>query len=920
MSIDKCIYTTAEVSKILGITPATLSKYLKKAGQIDGVFKEGRNIKINSKAIDSIKIYIDYNNDYVEGQFLKTNELAKTLNNMGLDCNRININNWIRDGIIQSIRHIGYHLINKDHIETIYSTLTTLRVIPEGYCSVEEAARKINIHPGTIGKWAKNKDIESKIVIVNKYQRLYVNPETLEEVNYDKKIKMISGLKKVKIENFINKKNTIRKKRIINNTKIENLKYITVKEASLLLGISVDGVRSAIKKGRFNNVYTKKNSYYISKIEVENYDNSRRKIINLKTQNEIKKLNETGYFLISEVAKSLVITVYKIKVLITNKQIIPITINGRSYVNEILVKELVSKNIKKNPKKDTSPTTKQKLIKDISVLVHSDNSNTLIISTNKYYIEFCTIKLQATLGRETNWRRIYGCLKNIYKKIIINLTDEIYLIPITEIEGILLDTNFSTPVKEIFLQFIKNTYSLIGLELPNEYVVSRSNKATKKNIKEELYSPEVYYEIIEYVKNSDFHLSNALLKREYANMWVHVIMLTSNVWRPSDIIHEMPRLDLAELKINNLEWFQNHTFTNQHAMFIISQLQLKLKNSMVSKTNVLLHFLVPPDMAYFLALACVISELHCRQFNNQENLNTKLLLGSFVTINRNGDFNTHTSGKDIHLHFFKKKKHLIPLFGAKKLNCSTETYLFLDISENIIDSPELALEFPQYARSHKNIETTVAYIKLTNRDGSQNRVSLNLFKRGHFGWVYNLLIKMAYNKFEIKQSLEQRTNSIISMKQNFTPIQLENWANHVIVSQNSLIKKLYKMDSDYLKVLLLNIFKGKMPSRDKSGQCIIHPECEYPKRKTCLGCINFIPQLQLIMHEAIDEFKRLINSLNKTENNRLIERDSIFLLNILLLFNEIATEYGTDSLDGIFNKKERDTLIHSISHKIFLER
>ncbi|WP_010676351.1 hypothetical protein [Bacillus timonensis] len=558
------------------------------------------------------------------------------------------------------------------------------------------------------------------------------------------------------------------------------------------------------------------------------------------------------------------------------------------------------------------------MIYELQQFINRAQDKKHIKETMKLYTDFSTTKLNATNGRINNVRRVFNHLKKLFSDIIINLEVEIYQLQNKDIEAVMKSSSYSNPIRELFLKFLKETFLIKGIKLDTEYVLSRKEKKSDKDIDSERYSPEVYYMFEQHVKDLEKHISPAIESRQYANMWVLTTMLLTNAWRPSDVIFEMPYIDIEVINVKEFDWFKSNRLSPEQCQLIVNQLYLKLNNAEVSKTNANLHFLVAPDMVKSLAYACVISELHCRLLKGDVTLFEKerLLLGSFVP---GITENPNTSGTTTHQKFFEGKPKLIP-FSSKKLHNSTMTYLFLDISEDEEES-ELALEVVQWARSHEDINVTAGYIKLTNKDGTLDRVSINLFKRGHFGWLYNYMVQLAFSNTGIHQSFEQRTKTIEELKKEYTPIQLEAWAKTLLDYKNrkeSVVKRLYKMNTEELKEMVIKIYKGQMPSLDGCGQCLSFPDCHFANRKTCIGCINFIPLLQQVLIEAKEEFYRLIDSIKNCYTDAILKRDTVFLFNILLLFNEAVETFGTDTVNGFLPSEERKNSIYSIANKLKL--
>lgn len=183
------------------------------------------------------------------------------------------------------------------------------------------------------------------------------------------------------------------------------------------------------------------------------------------------------------------------------------------------------------------------------------------------------------------------------------------------------------------------------------------------------------------------------------------------------------------------------------------------------------------------------------------------------------------------------------------------------------------------------------------------------------------MVQLAFSNTGFHQSFEERTKTIEDLKKEYTPLQIEAWAKTLLDYKNrkeSVIKTLYKMNIEQLKEIVIKIYKGQMPSRDGCGQCMSYPDCHFANRKTCIGCINFIPQLQQVLIEAKEEFYRLIDSIKNCYTDAILKRDSVFLFNVLLLFNEAAETFGNDTVNGFLSSEERKNAIYGVADKLKL--
>ncbi|MGC6588086.1 helix-turn-helix domain-containing protein [Paenibacillus sp. Dod16] len=721
--------------------------------------------------------------------------------------------------------------------------------------------------------------------------------------------------------------------------------YLKVNQVAALLNVKSDSIYTLIQKGSFPSAKKiNNNRWIIHEKDIEKYRESKHK-------HHASKIKKSGPKLLPESESRLLPPkrIHRNRYPVTKEFVPPEGYMKVEQLAELLnqSKAAITKMIRsglfptarkenrywiitssdfdeylKNKDRSTVKFGKHEVIQELLDYLASVAVSHVITKTHQLYCDYAQTRLNATGGRSSNLRRVLNHLKKLYREIIHKLPSEIHELSYDEIEAILTNHIHSSPVREHYVLFLKYSYQTMGIEPEREYMFSRKHKSNETKIRDDIYSPDIYRRFEHHVKQIDEHIKKAKTDRYYANMWVMVTMLLTNAWRPSDIIFEMPRLDVDVVGVNSLEWFQHHKLSLQDCQMIINQLYLKLRDVNVSKTNATLHFLVAPDIVECLATACVLSELHCRTLDSNMLEDKRRLLGTFIVGSQPDSIYAQTSGQEAHMRFLETDPKLQP-FSSRKLNNSTMTYLFFDITEDDQDNAELAIEIPKWVRSHEDVNTTAVYIKVTNKDGSMDRVAMNLFKRGHFGWLYNFMVRLACSQQGHAQKLEERTATIQALRTEYTPIQLEGWAKSVIQKnqgRETVIQRLSKMPTDFLKRLIIEIYKGNTPSRDGCGQCLRFPECEFPQRKTCIGCPEFIPQVQEVMIEARREFFRLIESIKNSHSETIIQRDSFFLYNILLLFQEATQAFGVDTVNGFISADLRKESLFNIADKIKIDR
>lgn len=567
------------------------------------------------------------------------------------------------------------------------------------------------------------------------------------------------------------------------------------------------------------------------------------------------------------------------------------------------------------------PFSKKEVISNFVSYINNITIPEALYETKDLFIEFSINKLNRANGRSKHLLALVNSLENLYRKVVVNLLNPISEMKSQEITDILQRETIPQYIKKFFVQFIKFVCTKNNIVMDSEYVYYESyRRGWDKNDERSRYSPSTYNLYESYVKDIEYHLPGAIKSRHYANMWIYTIMLLTNCWRPSDVICELPNIDLDGTEISSFEWFNENRLTEQISRCIIDQLQLKLRYSQTGKTQSDLIFLVLPDMELPLAYSLILSELHRRKIPQRVLLEKRTLMGSFWTGNKPETILYFTKPRYAHLHFFDKYP-VLGDFSPQRLTNSTMTYLFFHVVENGDEDAALAIDFPKRGRSHQSENSTAVYIKTTNKDGTIDRVSLNLFKRGHFGWLYNFMVQYATGQVNMHQSLEERTYTIKNLSFEYSPIELEDWAkvlSEIKERKHNVIQQLMKLDKVAIQQLVLKIYSGLMPSKDNCGQCLEYPNCSNPQRKKCIGCNQFIPHYQILI-EAVNEFRRLVSAIQIRESDALLIRDSNFLLHILLIIEEACIAFGEEKVNTFISEQDRIGLLFQISDRIKIE-
>lgn len=456
------------------------------------------------------------------------------------------------------------------------------------------------------------------------------------------------------------------------------------------------------------------------------------------------------------------------------------------------------------------------------------------------------------------------------------LKSEINLLKDVEIEKILDRNNFPKRHKMIFILFLMYCQSKLKCCYEKKYNATRGDYSKESDI----YSPEELLDYYKYVNDVELHLQDALQSKYYASTWLYIMMHLIDAWRKSDIVFGLTRINIEVIGVHSIEWFNSNRITRDQAREITNQVANSVEKMYIQKTGALGHFLVNEDMLISCATALVITELH-------RNIDDSLLLKSLVGYGKS----VNIPKKFFLIPFFKHRPDLVN-FQSRKANRTLLTYFFYSVTDSSRNS-DIAYNLTQRLRGHVHPDSTAVYIQATNKDGSLDRVSLNLFNRGHFGWLYNFIVMLSDESHQT-HTIEQRTALIQSYKSSFTPIQFESLSSFLQQQQQekqSIALRLSNMPKDELKIILQKIYRGEMPSRLKNGQCLLYPNCPIPSVNSCSHCNYLIPKVYLLS-SIEEEIKRLLHSIKTTRYRAIRERDSSLLYKILDLLNQAVAEFG----------------------------
>ncbi|MDQ0899884.1 hypothetical protein [Paenibacillus sp. V4I7] len=645
--------------------------------------------------------------------------------------------------------------------------------------------------------------------------------------------------------------------------KIENANdYYSIGEAAIVLECSTKSVRTMIRNPKIELTavqYKFKNTYYLLKSDVHNF-----KVF-------LDEVPST-YYTVNQIMDKYKVSHRFVHIILANQlsDKVKWLVLNRVPERLILIKEFETFYAAFDKYRVDKPEDPHFIFNDA---VSSISAPAHLLHTKALFLDYVCLR-QNTSRASKQVQRMQAREFVFLYQALMSLEEEISNLSDHEIKW-LLRTTTNTNLKKNLISFLSFLQERIPTKFQEKYRVTTRQTGTQSK---EIYSLEEFIEINHYLKNVENHIFEAINDRRYAAAWLYCSLHLSNAWRSSDFLR-LPSVDISLIDIHDFQWFfdGNRLSVEQSQRIINQYAHARLK---VSKTGALNRFLINLDMLVPIATMIVLCELHRQKVNEQ------FLL---------------TRGNTNYSLIKNKVSAFLPdplRFGSMKMNRSFMTYLFHEATENT-ESLGIALNIIQQTRRHRDKESPTIYIQSTNKDGPLGNVSVNLCNRGHFGYLYNLLIERAHALVEIenKDTVNERSLKIQEYRTLFTtPLELEKFGEFLksqVEERESLAIRISLLPREEALTLVHKIYMDKMPGHTEHTQCFVYPNCIHPTAASCIGCPNVIPKNYLLISIGIELQKR-ISILSSTSNSFVASRERSWIYKLLLLLQEATTAYGIE--------------------------
>lgn len=448
-----------------------------------------------------------------------------------------------------------------------------------------------------------------------------------------------------------------------------------------------------------------------------------------------------------------------------------------------------------------------------------------------------------------------------------------------------------------FIQAIKSSQC----QFKNKY--NYTSKITQRD--KQIYSRNEFKKIYQYVKDIQLHREQARLNPEYAETWFYVFMHLTNAWRSADILN-FPNIDFSDLSFEHIENAIADGISVYDAQTVVNIVSDQWEKFVINKTKVLNKFLVNLDMVQTAATIFLTIELNRREGNYDSNyllglLHGKTKISPFIKL------------------FFQADPTLKP-FSSRIANRSLITYFFHSVSQDSKNG-DVAHLLAQRLRRHMDQDTVSQYVMNTNEDEYLDETSYNLFRRGHFGWLYNSLVEIAVSKKELDLSTEEKTRIIELYQEQYSPSEIEQISSYFLEQQNkqkSIALEIALLPNTEIEKRLYGIYMGSMPSKVENSQCFYSENCKYPSGN-CKTCPYIIPRTHLLI-SLKNDLVQIIVEIGGLKEHDVFERirKTHILYKLLGLLNQAIRSFDKEYVNSFIPLKALETSLEDINDKVCL--
>lgn len=233
----------------------------------------------------------------------------------------------------------------------------------------------------------------------------------------------------------------------------------------------------------------------------------------------------------------------------------------------------------------------------------------------------------------------------------------------------------------------------------------------------------------------------------------------------------------------------------------------------------------------------------------------------------------------------------------------------LSFVDNLAEEVKVSeyVKISTYMRSHKTnyynmSDTTSVYLHSMYSDTELNEVTIQLYDRGMFGWLYDSLLQAAEDE---KVSQKTQTNLIAQMKQGISADRLEQLSELLYqqsITKERVINEVMKLSHDEIKNVIKKLADGSLTSKQDGVLCIRENNCKYPVRTDCMNCEYSIPTVYTLLSVCTELNNIFQKKIPSCQYDRIRTIDK--MLKLYSVVKEAENTFGEEYVNSYIDSLE----------------
>lgn len=509
----------------------------------------------------------------------------------------------------------------------------------------------------------------------------------------------------------------------------------------------------------------------------------------------------------------------------------------------------------------------------------------------KTYKDFIYEKITNSKSAKKNLMVKTGAYMNLFRYLL-TCMDELALKhkeenfdvnSLTEIDIRKIITSKDIPITYVqylgyYLTYLKENKQL---DIDITIKVKQGIKMKKDN---DFYSLEEWSSFVNLAVDIDKHIQKSMNNITYAKCWLYLLLHLCLAWRKSDILSTPALNNLLDIEKYDLNWFEENVFDMKDANYIISNTKLAVEQYCTQKTNAYKHFNIPDSFKLPVSIAIIILEQWRRRMKTESLFGKDSFSNTQILTNYLGEF--------------------MNKFSSIKANRTLLSFVD-NLAEEIKASEYVKIS--TYMRSHKTnyynmSDTTSVYLHSMYSDTELNEVTIQLYDRGMFGWLYDSLLKAAEDE---KVPKEEQTDLIVQMRQGIPADRLEQLSEMLYqqsITKERVINEIMKLSHDEIKNIIKKLADGNLTSKQDGVLCIRENNCKYPVRTDCINCEYSIPTVYTLLSVCAELNNIFQKKIPSCQYDRIRTMDK--MLKLYSVIKEAENTFGKEYVNSYIDSLE----------------